>query len=132
MEIVTTRPTTLLALFIAGHVTLMWIVKMTNARGEEIRSGAVKGIEVPRRTRLLMLYTQYLPYCVFGWGYVVTIALAFLITGRGIEESSVRVFAYLCATHFGLSALFIGALVPFLFREIRAAVLAVDDEPRRN
>jgi hypothetical protein len=127
-----THPTTLVALFVAGHVLLMWIVRITNERGDEIRSGVVKGNRTPKRTRMLMLYTQYLPYCVFGWSYIVIIALGFLITARGIEERSVRVFAYLCATHFAFSALFVGVLVPFLFWDMRRAVLGTPGEAGTN
>jgi len=113
---------TILALFMTTYVILMWVVRLTNERGDEIVAGVVKGIPTPRKTRSLMLYTQYLPYCAFGLAFLTIMGLGILEIARGVEAPRVSLIGYMCATMLGASVLFIGVLVPFLFADMRAAV----------
>lgn len=112
----------ILALTMMGYVILMWVVRMTNARADEILSGVVNGIPATKKTRTLMLYTQYLPYAAFGDAFVAIMALGVLEIARGVDDPRVAAIGYICATFFGTSALFIAVLVPFLFLNIRAAL----------
>lgn len=118
---------TMLALFMAAYAILMWVVRMTNERGDEIVAGVIKGIATPRRTRSLNLYTQYLAYCVFGMAYLVVVSFGLLEMTRGVENDGVKLVGYMCTTLLLSAAVFITLLVPFLFMDMRRAVRGAPD-----
>lgn len=112
----------ILVLTMSGYTILMWVVRMTNKRGDQILTGVVEGVPASQKTRSLILFTQYLPYSAFGAAFVAIIALGIREMAAGAEDARVRLIGYMCSVLFATSAIFIAILVPFLFFHIRSAV----------
>jgi len=96
----------ILAVIITGYFGCVWVVKITNERGDEILSGVVKGVPASRKQRWLMLFNQWLPSIIFYAAFLLVISLGILEIARGAEQSGVRLLGYMGATLCAGAAVF--------------------------
>jgi hypothetical protein len=87
----------ILAVIIAVFFATYWASTVINSRGDEISSGVVKGIPVPKKARWLMLFTQFLTFYLFLVGFLTIISFGLWELAQGLEEPGVSFLGYMGA-----------------------------------
>ena len=106
----------LLAVFIAAYTGVMWVIRITVERGDEIQLGTVKGMPVSPKYRRLMLITQWFPYAAFIIAFLFTVAAGFFHFAREFGDPGVKVVGYMCAMIFAAGGVFNLVLASFFWR----------------
>jgi hypothetical protein len=96
----------ILALTLAVYIGVMWVNVVFNSRGDDIRSGVVKGARLAKADLLLLLYGNWLPYIAFAIGFMVFAAVGVLELARNAEAPRVRLIGYMSAALIGSGAVF--------------------------
>jgi hypothetical protein len=112
----------ILAITIVVFYNSMWVNKVINDRGDEIRCGVVKGVAVPTKYRRLLLFTNWLPYAAFLISVLVVTALGILEIAKAAQEPRITLLGYACATLCATGALFWSVLGSFLFADMVSAI----------
>jgi hypothetical protein len=104
----------LLAVFIAAYTGVMWVIRITVKRGDEIQTGVVRGLRVSAKYRRLMLITQWFPYTAFIIVFLFTTAAGTFHFARQYGDRGVEIVGYMCALVLGGGGVFIIVLASFL------------------
>ena len=91
----------LLAVFIASYTGVMWVIKVTVRRGDEVQTGIVRGVRVSSKYRRLMLIIQWFPYNAFIIAFLFTTAAGTFHFAREFGDRGVKIVGYMCATILG-------------------------------
>jgi len=100
---------TIVVVIILVFYTSQATVPIINKRGDEALSGVVRGVPVSLRTRQLMLFTHYMPLCVFLATYVLVAGIGLFGLARAAEDEIARAVGYMGAVMcFSGSVVWIG------------------------
>ena len=114
----------LLAVFIGSYTAVMWVIKITVKRGDEVQTGIVRGLRVSAKYRRLMLITQWFPYTAFIIAFLFTMAAGFFQFAREFGDPGVKVVGYMCAMIFAAGAVFNLVLASFLLTHLLSVLRA--------
>lgn len=113
----------ILAFTFAVYIGVMWVNVVFNNRGDDIRSGVVKGARLSTADLLLLLYGNWLPYIAFAIGILVFAAVGVLEFARSAEAPRVQLIGYMSAALIGSGAVFHLLVGAFHFVSLRKAIL---------